>query len=130
MYVFIIIITKPLYFVKNIHCSSTDFLMISGIGSLKLGIVVKYAVPLLVVCLAGFLINWLWFPLCQGDYRARQTMIDGVIGKLLVKVATFVVIPGLRVPDGFPSLGGDRQVGVEPLLRLNIYVCGVIQRPM
>lgn len=47
--------------INRISGTATDFLMISGIGSLQLGVVFTYAVPLLVVCAAGFAINWLWF---------------------------------------------------------------------
>lgn len=49
------------YTVSRIQGTSTDFLMVSGIGSLNLEVVLDYAVPLLVVCAIGFLITWFWF---------------------------------------------------------------------
>lgn len=68
--------------ISRISGAATDFLMISGIGSLKLGVVFKYAIPLLVVCLAGFAVNWLWF-LVVGknsspkDWFERNMMVWG-----------------------------------------------------
>lgn len=61
---------------------STDFLMVSGIGSLKLSVVLDYAGPLLIVCLAGFLVNWLWFIYIGGkssfnDWFERNMMVWG-----------------------------------------------------
>ena len=68
--------------ISRISGTSTDFLMVSGIGSLQLGIVVKYAVPLIVVCVAGFLTNWLWFHFVgkhssPKDWFERNMMVWG-----------------------------------------------------
>ncbi|UZT82099.1 sodium/glutamate symporter [Caproicibacterium sp. BJN0003] len=68
--------------ISRISGTSTDFLMVSGIGSLQLGIVVKYAVPLIVVCAAGFLTNWLWFHIVgkhssPKDWFERNMMVWG-----------------------------------------------------
>ena len=52
--------------VQRIQGTATDFLMISGIGSLNLSVVMEFAVPLIVVCAAGFLINWFWFIIVGG----------------------------------------------------------------
>ena len=47
--------------VQRIQGTATDFLMVSGIGSMNLAVVMNYAIPLIVVCAAGFIINWIWF---------------------------------------------------------------------
>lgn len=56
--------------------------MISGIGSLNLSVVMEFAVPLIVVCAAGFLINWFWFIIVGGkssdeDWFERNMMVWG-----------------------------------------------------
>ena len=65
--------------VQRIQGTATDFLMISGIGSLNLSVVM---VPLIVVCAAGFLINWFWFIIVGGkssdeDWFERNMMVWG-----------------------------------------------------
>lgn len=68
--------------VQRIQGTATDFLMISGIGSLNLGVVMTFAVPLIVVCAAGFIINWFWFIVVGGksseeDWFERNMMVWG-----------------------------------------------------
>ena len=68
--------------VQRIQGTATDFLMISGIGSLNLGVVMTFAVPLIVVCAAGFIINWFWFIIVGGksseeDWFERNMMVWG-----------------------------------------------------
>lgn len=68
--------------IKNIQGTATDFLMISGIGSLNLSVVMTYAVPLIVVCALGFIINWIWFIYVGGksseeDWFERNMMVWG-----------------------------------------------------
>lgn len=68
--------------VQRIQGTATDFLMISGIGSLNLTVVMDYAVPLIVVCGLGFLINWFWFIYIGGkssesDWFERNMMVWG-----------------------------------------------------
>lgn len=46
--------------IQRIQGLSTDFLMISGIGSLNLSIVLDYAFPLIAVCFLGLFITWFW----------------------------------------------------------------------
>ena len=62
--------------------TATDFLMISGIGSLNLTIVMNYAVPLIVICALGFAATWLWFLWIGGksseeDWFERNMMMWG-----------------------------------------------------
>lgn len=87
--------------ISRISGTSTDFLMISGIGSLKLGIVIKYAVPLLVVCAAGFIVNWLWFMIVgkfasPKDWFERNMMVWGHATGV---VATGVMLQRVVDPD-------------------------------
>lgn len=68
--------------VQRIQGTATDFLMISGIGSLNLTVVMDFAVPLIVVCAAGFLITWAWFIWIGGksseeDWFERNMMMWG-----------------------------------------------------
>ena len=68
--------------VQRIQGTATDFLMISGIGSLNLSVVMEFAVPLIVVCAAGLLINWFWFIIVGGkssdeDWFERNMMVWG-----------------------------------------------------
>lgn len=68
--------------IQRIQGTATDYLMISGIGSLNLTVVMKYAVPLIVVCVLGFLITWLWFLFVGGksseeDWFERNMMMWG-----------------------------------------------------
>lgn len=68
--------------IQRIQGTATDFLMISGIGSLNLTVVMNYAVPLIVVCALGFIICWFWFLIVGGksseeDWFERNMMMWG-----------------------------------------------------
>lgn len=68
--------------VQRIQGTATDFLMISGIGSLNLSVVLEFAVPLIVVCAVGFIINWIWFMIVgvkssEEDWFERNMMVWG-----------------------------------------------------
>lgn len=68
--------------VQRIQGTATDFLMISGIGSLNITVVMDYAVPLIVVCGLGFLCTWFWFLVVGGkssesDWFERNMMMWG-----------------------------------------------------
>lgn len=70
------------YTISRIQGVATDFLMVSGIGSLNLKVVLSYAGPLAVVCAAGFLCNWIWFLVVGGkssfsDWFERNMMCWG-----------------------------------------------------
>jgi len=47
--------------IRRVQGTSTDFLMISGIGSLNLAVVLDYAVPIIILTVIGFAITWFWF---------------------------------------------------------------------
>lgn len=68
--------------IQRIQGTATDFLMISGIGSLNLTVVMNYAVPLIVICALGFAATWLWFLWIGGksseeDWFERNMMMWG-----------------------------------------------------
>jgi ESS family glutamate:Na+ symporter len=68
--------------ISRIQGTATDFLMVSGIGSLNLKVVLSYAGPLFVVCVVGFLITWWWFLFIGGkssrmDWFERNMMCWG-----------------------------------------------------
>lgn len=68
--------------VQRIQGTATDYLMISGIGSLNLTVVMNYAVPLIVLSLIGFLATWFWFIWVGGksseeDWFERNMMMWG-----------------------------------------------------
>lgn len=68
--------------ISRVQGVATDFLMVSGIGSLNLSVVLNYAVPLLVVCGIGFIITFWWFIYVGGkssreDWFERNMMCWG-----------------------------------------------------
>ncbi|AYZ72890.1 sodium:glutamate symporter [Fusobacterium necrophorum subsp. funduliforme] len=70
------------YSISRIQGVATDFLMVSGIGSLNLSVVLDYLGPLLIVCGIGFLITWWWFIYIGGkssreDWFERNMMCWG-----------------------------------------------------
>lgn len=116
--------------ISRISGTSTDFLIISGVGSLKLGIVVKYAVPLIVVCVAGFVINWLWFLLVGAksspkDWFERNMMVWGH--------ATGVAATGVllqRVVDPELKSRGIEDSGIADLFNRPIIVALQVVPPI
>lgn len=87
--------------VSRVSSTATDFLMVSGIGSLQLGVVFKYAVPLIVVCVVGFLVNWLWF-LLVGRYSSAKDWFERnmmVWGHACGVAATGVMLQRIVDPD-------------------------------
>jgi ESS family glutamate:Na+ symporter len=68
--------------VSRIMGTSTDFLMISGIGSMNLAVVMKYAGPIIVMSVIGFAITFAWFIFVGGkssreDWFERNMMSWG-----------------------------------------------------
>lgn len=116
--------------ISRIQGTSTDFLMVSGIGSLNLGIVVKYAVPLLVVCAAGFAVTWLWFMFVgvkssKEDWFERNMMNWGH--------ATGVVATGIllsRTVDPDLKSRAIEDTGVADLLNRPIIIALQVAPPM
>ncbi|MBS6952768.1 MAG: sodium:glutamate symporter [Enterocloster asparagiformis] len=108
--------------ISRISGTSTDFLIISGVGSVKIALVVKYAVPLLVVCAAGFLITWIWFMAVGAksspyDWFERNMMVWGH--------ATGVAATGVllqRVVDPDLKSRGIEDSGISDLFNRPIIV--------
>lgn len=70
------------YSINRIQGIATDFLMVSGIGSLNLSVVLDYASPLLIICTVGFIVTWFWFIYVGGkssknDWFERNMMCWG-----------------------------------------------------
>jgi ESS family glutamate:Na+ symporter len=68
--------------VSRVMGSSTDFLMISGVGSMNLKVVLDYAGPILVMSLVGCAITFWWFLFVGGkasrmDWFERNMMVWG-----------------------------------------------------
>jgi ESS family glutamate:Na+ symporter len=68
--------------VSRIMGTSTDFLMISGIGSMNLSVVMKYAVPIIIMSIIGFAVTFWWFIFVGGkasreDWFERNMMCWG-----------------------------------------------------
>lgn len=61
--------------ISRIQGTATDFLMVSGIGSLNLSVVFDYAGPLLIVCSIGFLATWWWF-IYVGGKSSREDWFE------------------------------------------------------
>lgn len=108
--------------INRISGTSTDFLMISGIGALKTGVVIKYAVPLLVVCASGFLINWIWF-LVIGKHASVKDWFERnmmVWGHACGVAATGVMLQ--RVVDPELKSRGIEDSGISDLLNRPIII--------
>lgn len=89
------------YTISRVQGMSTDFLMVSGIGSLNLKTVMTYAVPLLVICALGFIITWFWFIYIGGkssreDWFERNMMVWGHASGV---AATGVLLQRVVDPD-------------------------------
>lgn len=87
--------------ISRIQGTSTDFLMISGIGSLNLSVVLDYAVPILIVSAIGFLVTWFWFMFVgtkssKEDWFERNMMVWGHATGV---VATGVLLARTVDPD-------------------------------
>ena len=68
--------------IQRIQGTCTDFLMISGIGSMNTSVVMSYAIPLVIICALGFFINWIWFFVVGSkcgtkDWFERNMMVWG-----------------------------------------------------
>lgn len=108
--------------ISRISGTATDFLMISGIGSLKTGVVIKYAVPLIIVCLAGFVTNWLWFQIV-GKYASRKDWFERnmmVWGHACGVAATGVMLQRIVDPD--LKSRGIEDSGISDLLNRPIII--------
>lgn len=116
--------------ISRISGTSTDFLIISGVGSVKLALVMHYAVPLIVVCVAGFLVTFLWFMLVGAksspyDWFERNMMVWGH--------ATGVAATGVllqRVVDPDLKSRGIEDSGISDLFNRPILVALQVVPPI
>lgn len=108
--------------ITRISGTATDFLIISGVGSVKIALVMAYAVPMLIMSVAGFIMTWLWFMLigahCSDkDWFERNMMVWGH--------ATGVVATGVllqRVVDPELKSRGIEDSGISDLLNRPLLV--------
>lgn len=89
------------YTISRISGTATDFLIISGVASVKISLVLQYFVPLIVTFVAGFAINILWFIVIGGkssteDWFERNMM---VYGHATGVVATGILLQRIVDPD-------------------------------
>ena len=109
-------------FIQRIQGTATDFLMVSGIGSLNLTVVMSYKIPLIVTCGLGFLTTWLWFMFVgskssEEDWFERNMMVWGH--------ATGVVATGVllqRVVDPELKSRGIEDAGITDVFNLPIII--------
>ena len=87
--------------ISRISGTSTDFLIVSALGSISIDVVLKYAVPLLVTIVAAFILNWVWFIFIGGytspkDWFERNLMVWGQACGVL---ATGILLERIVDPD-------------------------------
>ncbi|NLG86734.1 MAG: sodium:glutamate symporter [Firmicutes bacterium] len=68
--------------VNRISGTATDFLIVAGIESIKLSVIVKYAAPMALLFIFGFLLNWFWFmflgsKMSEENWFERNMMVWG-----------------------------------------------------
>ena len=87
--------------IQRIQGASTDFLMVSGIGSMNTKVVMDYAFPLIVVCLLGFLANWFWFIFVGGKTATKDWFERNMMswGHATGVAATGVLLQRVVDPD-------------------------------
>lgn len=116
--------------IQRIQGTATDFLMISGIGSLNLSVVMTFAVPLILICLLGFLVTWAWFIWIGGkssdeDWFERNMMMWGH--------ATGVAATGVllqRVVDPDLKSRGIEDSGIADIFNRPIIIALQVIPPM
>lgn len=116
--------------ITRISGTATDFLMISGIGSVKIFMVIKYALPLLIICLAGFLVTWAWF-LLIGTKSSPENWFERnmmVWGHATGVVATGVLL--LRIVDPDLRSRGIEDTGIVDLFNRPIIIGLQVLPPM
>lgn len=68
--------------VNRISGTATDFLIVAGIESIKLSVIVKYAAPMALLFIFGFVLNWVWFKyfgakMSEENWFERNMMVWG-----------------------------------------------------
>jgi ESS family glutamate:Na+ symporter len=57
--------------ITRISGTATDLLIVAGMESIKLSVIVKYAVPLAILFAFGFILNWVWL-MYLGSHMSRE----------------------------------------------------------
>lgn len=89
------------YSISRISGIATDFLIISGVASVKISLILQYLVPLILLSALGFFINWLWFR-WVGAYSSEEDWFERnmmVFGHATGVVATGVLLQRIVDPD-------------------------------
>ncbi|MFK4785163.1 sodium/glutamate symporter [Fusobacterium sp. MFO224] len=108
--------------IGRIQGTATDFLMVSGIGSLNLGVAMKYAGPLLIICGVGFLITLLWFIIIGGKTSRKDWFERNMMswGHATGVTATGILL--LRVVDPELKSRGIEDAGIADIFNRPIII--------
>lgn len=102
--------------INRVSGISTDFLIVSGIASVRLSVVANYITPLIILFGFGFLINWIWF-LLVGKYTSKTDWFERnmmVWGHATGVVATGVLLQ--RVVDPELKSRGIEDSGIADII--------------
>ncbi len=102
--------------INRISGTCTDFLIVCGLGSISPSIVIKYAVPIFVLCFAGFIINFVWF-IVVGKHSSPKDWFERdlmVWGQACGVTATGILL--MRVVDPDLRSRGIEDSGIANLL--------------
>lgn len=87
--------------INRINGTATEFLIVSGIGSVKISTIVTYAAPMIITIVAAFILNWVWFIYVGGksspkDWLERNMMVWGQANGV---IATGILLQRIVDPD-------------------------------
>lgn len=89
-------------FFSRISGTATDYLVFFGVASIKVSIIVEYAVPLLMLMIVGILLNivvWrVMSPTLMRDYWFERSMLP--LGMAFGVSATGIILLRIVDPDG------------------------------
>lgn len=116
--------------ISRISGTCTDFLIVAGTASIKLSLLVEYAVPLALLFAFGFLVNWLWFLYIGAhssphDWFERNMMVWGHASGV---VATGILL--LRVVDPDFKSRGVEDSGIADILNRPIIIALQVLPPL
>lgn len=68
--------------IQRISGTCTDFLVVSGVASIKISVVASYMIPLMITFIGGLILNWIWFMTVgrdssKKDWFERNMMVWG-----------------------------------------------------
>lgn len=87
--------------VSRISGTSTDYLIVSAIGSIDPEVVMTYGVPIIATCVVAFVSNWLWFVFVGGHTSPRNWFERDMIvwGQACGVLATGILLTRIVDPD-------------------------------